>query len=240
MLESTKNLGFYLWACNNLKNVDYILGRMRETHPHSDLVISSDNGEDFTDISKTNGALNYIHGRLNHGYPFDGSRYGWNLEKASIWLDRIYMAFLKMKSEYVMLMEEDVLIRNSFEFPEKDIIMIPDIKNPISEAGMEWISKMNGNSEYPFYSAGGGTIIKREKFIEAYEKNSKSFFDYYEDIYIKSMAEGKTGWGWNDSIICVLMFSANATFSTELPITENGLDEDPFPIVHKFKKYYEQ
>lgn len=239
MPSSTKDLGFYLWACNNLKNADYVLERLRQNHQNSDLIISSDNGKDFSEVAKCRGALTYVHGRLKHGYPFDQKRYGWTTEKAFIWLERVYLACLKIRSTYVMLMEEDVLIRSSFTFPESDLIMIPEIKNPISSAGMEWISSRGGNTEYPYYSSGGGSIINREKFIYCYEKNSKSFFDEFEEIYLKSMEEGKTGWGWNDSIICVLMFSGGSTFSTDLPITENGLDEGPIPIIHKFKKYYE-
>jgi len=236
-------LGFYLWAYNNVENVDYILEKMRESYPDSDLVISSDNGEDFSEISKKYNAITYIHADKSHGYcgkSLENGQYGWTVNEAKLWLDRLYQACKQMTSKFVMLMEEDVLIKRRFTFPSYDIIMIPNIKNGIGTHGMEWISSRQGRTDYPYYSAGGGSIINRAKFITAYEKHIDSLIENYENIYVESMKSGFVGWGWCDSIICVLMYAENASLSTDLPILETGNENDTTPIIHKFKKYYKQ
>ena len=234
-------LGFYLWAYSNADSVDYILGKLRNAYPDSDLVLSSDNGSDMSQIAENHSAIKYIHGEKSHGpshKSLETGRYGWTVNEARIWIDRLYEACNSITNNWVMLMEEDVLVKERFKFPAVDLIMIPNIKNAICTSGMEWVKSQGGKTSYPWYSAGGGSIINRQKFIEAYEKHIDSFTENYERIYTDSMNQGIGGWGWNDSIICVLMYAENATISTELPILETGNEEDPAPIIHAFKKYY--
>ena len=231
-------LGFYLWGHTNVESADYVLGRMRTSYPDSDLVISSDNGNDFSEVAEKHKAVNYIHGNLSHGYPQSPDRYGWTAAQAVLWLTRIYEACKVITNDFVMLMEEDILIKERFKFPAKDIIMIPNIKNGISPEGMDWVKSRGGRTDYPYYSAGGGTIIKRQSFIDAFDKHLDDLVEKYEDIYQASMARGYQGWGWNDSILAVLMYANNSSFSTELPIIESGVESDPAPIIHNFKKYY--
>lgn len=233
-------LSFYMWAYSNTENVGYVLSVMRNHYPDSDLVISSDNGSDFTDISNKYNAVHYIHGNVSHGYPQSPNRYGWTAEQAAIWMTRLYEACKHITTDYVMLMEEDILVKERFRFPAVDILMIPNIKNHISQCGMDWIKRRGGNITYPYYSAGGGTIINRLKYVQAYENHIDSLMAEYETLYANSMKEGAIGWGWNDSLIAVLMYAANATISTELPISESGNENDPAPIIHKFKKYYKK
>lgn len=235
---SASVLGFYLWGHTNVESADYILGRMREHYPDSHLVISSDAGEDFSEVAHKHGAVKYIHGEESHGYPESPDRYGWTAAQAKLWLDRVYQACSVISNDYVMLMEEDVLVKERFRFQAADVVMIPNIKNPIAPCAMEWVQSRGGATHYPYYSAGGGSIINRDKYMRAYENHLPSFIENYERLFVQSFAEGVQGWGWNDSILCVIMYAENATFSTELPISESGNEDDPAPIIHKFKKYY--
>lgn len=233
-------LSFYMWAYDNTENVDYVLSVMRDHYPDSDLVISSDNGSDFTEISGKYKAVHYIHGDVSHGYPESKERYGWTASQAGLWLERLYEACKHITTEYVMLMEEDILVKERFKFPAFGIVMIPNIKNHISQCGMDWVKRRGGNTTYPYYSAGGGTIINRKKFIQSYENHIDSLMVEYEILYSESMKGGAIGWGWNDSLLAVLMYAGGASISTELPISETGDEYDSAPIIHKFKKYYKR
>ena len=235
--EST-DLGFYMWAYENVENVDYIFTQLRKSYPQSDIVLSSDAGEDFSDIAQKYGVVKYIHGTENHGYPSQKGRWGWTKEQAKLWLDRFYEACQTVTSPYLMMMDEDVLVKQQFDFLAYDMVMTPNIKNPISRAGMEWIKSRGGVGDYPYYSFGGGSVLRVDKFIQAYENHRDSFFAQYEDIFQKSLSENIGGWGWNDCMLCSLMYAENATFSTNLPVIESGIEDDPAPIIHKFKKYY--
>lgn len=233
-------LGFYLWGHSNVESADYILGRMREHYPDSHLVISSDAGEDFSEVARKHSAVGYIHGKESHGYPQKDERYGWTATEAKLWLERIYEACQIISNEYVMLMEEDILIKERFRFQALDLVMIPNIRNAIAPCAMEWVKSRGGVTHYPYYSAGGGTIINRKKFIGAYEKHIDSLLENYNRLYEQSFTEGVRGWGWNDSLLCVLMYAEGATFSASLPIIESGNEDDPAPIIHNFKKYYKK
>lgn len=231
-------VGFYMWAYENIENVDYIFDKLRVNFPNSDIVLSSDNGEDFTEIAKKHNCVSYIHGTESHGYPKTEERYGWTMEQAKLWLERFYTACKTMKSDYVMMMDEDVLVKENFSFPITDMIITPNIYNGISTAGMEWVASRGGRTDYPYYSFGGGSLINRESFIAAYDKHIESYLQEYEDIWEKSMVEGAIGWGWNDCMLTTLMYANNAKFSKLLPVSETGNENDPQPIIHKFKKFY--
>ena len=238
---SKSKLGFYMWGYDNLESIDYIFGKLRESYSDSDIVISSDGGLDFSEVALKHHCKKFINGTESHGYCDSrntGGRYGWKVSQAKLWIDRVYEACQTIENEYVMLMEEDVLVKKRFPFPAVDIIMIPNIKNPIGGPGMSWIESRGGRTDYPYYSAGGGSIIKREAFIKAYEKHIDSFVEEYENIYQKSMDLGFLGWGWCDSIVCAIMYADGCSISTALPIIESGNEEDDYPIIHAFKKYY--
>lgn len=239
-VTDTKDLGFYMWAYSNLENVDYIFSKLRTAYPESHIVISSDAGEDFSEIAEKYKATKYIHGLTRHGYPQKPERYGWTADEAKLYMDRFYEACAAMDCEYIMMMDEDVLVKEAFKFQENDIIMTPGIYNNIGSAGMQWISSRGGRTDYPYYSFGGGSILRRTKFMQAYENHKEDFFNNYEEIYQKSMAEHAIGWGWNDSMICSFMYADRAEFSTNLPVIESGNEDDPAPIIHKFKKFYNQ
>ena len=237
-------LGFYMWAHSNVESVDYAFSELRKSYPSSELILSSDAGDDMTSLAEKHKAMHYIHGTNSHGpchfSKNGGGRYGWTIKEARLWLDRLYEACKKMECDYVMLMEEDVLIKERFDFPKVDIIMTPNFKNRISSEGMKWVRDRGGLGNYCYYSAGGGSIIKRALFITAYEKHINSFTKEYERIYEASMNEGAIGWGWNDSIICVLMYAESPIALQELPVIESGNENDNAPIIHNFKKFYKK
>ena len=259
MIDTINNpnlLGFYIWAYKNLEQVEYITSQIRKNYPNSDLVISSDNGEDFSFISKKYNCKDYIHGKQSHGFPANHpqnskTRFGWTVEEAKLWLNRMYRACLIIDSKFVMDVEEDVLIQSRFNFEDADILMMgvsggKIVKNPIQPSALKWIESRGGKVDYPYYSACGGSIVNRLSFIESYERNIDSFVDNYEDIYQKSIKERltsdgkKSGWGWPDSILCVIMYckSKNVKIGYS-PISQLGYDiTDNAPIVHLFKKFY--
>ena len=190
------------------------------------------------EIAKKYNAVKYIHGTESHGYPHSENRYGWTAKGAKLWLDRFYEACKSVSSDYIMMMDEDVLVKTKFKIQNYDIVMTPNIRNLISNAGMKWVESRGGNIDYPYYSFGGGSIIKVSSFIEAYENHQEDYFANYERIFQESMKEGIISWGWNDCMICALMYANNSTFSTTLPVSETGNEEDQMPIIHKFKKFY--
>jgi hypothetical protein len=155
-----------------------------------------------------------------------------------MWLDRFYKACKTMTSSYVMMMDEDVLVKERFSFYTYDMIMTPNILNPIGAPGMEWIKSRGGRTDFPYYCFGGGSLINREKFIKAYDNHIENYIETFEYNYQRSMAVGAMGWGWNDCMLCTLMYADNATFVRDLPVSETGNEDDPQPIIHKFKKFY--
>lgn len=238
------SLGFYLWAYQQVKNVEVILQNMRQHYPDAELVVSSDNGYDFTEIAKQYNAIKYIHGTESHGSPdftvdeHEGhSKCGWRLVQANLWLQRLYNACTVMESEYVMIMEEDVLITRPIDNPGKDINMTK-FTNHIDPMAMEWIRARGGNDTYPFYGACGGSIIRREMFINAYNNHIQSYQEVYNTILNSNFL---SGWGWPDCIICVLIYAAGGSISTDLDIGQHvgsyG-EEYPNAIMHHFKRYY--
>lgn len=186
------DISAYLQVYSNQKAVFECLKSFKTFYKNTPITLVSDNGDDFSEISnffKTQ----YVHADKNI-LP-KGKMSG--IDGVDEYLKRIYNHCLNNKTEWVVLLEEDVrTIRHIRSFPNTECAG-PRL-NPYSVALTNHLKELHGIKEYG-YGMCGGSIFKRKSFIDAYENNNniKNYLKYDERL---------AGWG---DIPLTLIFHIN-------------------------------
>jgi hypothetical protein len=158
-------VGAYLQTYKNDGKTDFVLSNFRKHYPTSPIYLVSDNGDNFSEIANKYNCF-YEHSKNNTGV----SPLGWNKEQTFIWLDRFYKAHQYCQSEYILYLEDDVLIRsNNINFNNIDIAGV--LENPIPSSILKYLSeKYKATFNTDKYGTGGGAIYKSEILINNYDK----------------------------------------------------------------------
>jgi hypothetical protein len=231
------NLGAFHQAYNNKKATEHAIKNFRKFYPQSPYFLFSDHGLDFSDIAeKYNCYYQYCDYRIGYDKCF-----GFGKEGSQEWLNRFYTACLTLNSDYVIMMEDDVLIQNEI-FVSEEVefckLYIPTNKFP-SEFIQYLTTKYSAIFHDDWYGSGGGSIFKSSTFIDNYQQISTIFKEEY-DYIIENL---NVNFGWVDNFMTTFYYMCGKQYTPNPHLTEvttNPNWKNPyFAIVHQYKKFYE-
>lgn len=220
----------------------------REFNPESTYVVIGDSGSDHYDICKKYNCI-YINDTFKVGYP--SIPLGFDKEKILRYLKRTFVAANLCKGTHIMIMEDDVCIINPIKVSDEDEMLIPKagLGNKIDERILQLIRENAGCEIDSFYGMGGGSIFKRQSFLQSYDK----FYNFIENNFDK-LHKIYSPFGWPDCImsVCLMFIGKKQTVNTQLhelgywgmdfsKANWEGVEEKCKPhcsILHHFKKYY--
>jgi hypothetical protein len=197
----------------------------------------SDNGRDFSDIAEHYKCF-YEYCDYRIGYD---KCYGFNKRGTLAWLERFNRACHTLNTEYVIMMEDDVLIQNTIHIPEN--IEFYGFDTPGNKLPPEFIQyftdKYSATFHNDWYGSGGGSIFRAQTFMDNYERISEIFekeFDYVvENLNVN--------FGWVDNFMTVFYYMCGKHYTVNSSLTEvtkNPYWDNPYySIVHQYKHLYE-
>jgi len=234
--------GFY--QCYKQKRAFiHVIESYRKHYPIENLFIINDKGdESLEEIAKQNNA-NYYYSNENIGH-MDWSKIKNKIgnsviEKALIWLSRIYDATLTFTEDYFILLEDDVWIINK--------VNTDDLKNDINGGGTgyfggeiyEYLRKYNTTSD-KLYIAGYGGCIFKTLFYRNMLKNKDEIKKHIENFY------NLNGTFASDVIISFLTWIYGGTigqFPGYCQVFDNDYkqrrNENKIEILHQYYEYYD-
>lgn len=136
------------------------LATFRQFHPDSDITIYSDNGEDFSDFAKEFSANFLID--TNSADP----RGALDCDKLSIYIDRIKQHCIRTTSDYVVILEDDVMTYKTISLYPVTECAGPRIIWYSKELNKYLQHKLGSNISYG-YGMCGGSIFLRDKFLDS-------------------------------------------------------------------------
>lgn len=155
-----KTISAFLQTVTHNKSNYRTIQTFREHHPNSDITIYSDNGENFSDWAK----------EFNTNFLIDNNkadpRGRLDKNKLSTYLYRIQQHCLISDSEYVVILEDDVMTY-------KTIALYPDTECagprmiPYSYQLNMYLRKKFSTSDLYGYGMCGGSIFMRNKFLDS-------------------------------------------------------------------------
>lgn len=218
-------LAAYLQLYKNDGKGDLILSFFRKIYPDAYVYVVSDNGDDFTEICKKHGCI-YEHSLYNTGVK----NHGFTKQDALIWLKRFYNCCLNSRSDYVLYLEDDVLIRKHIDIDA--VIAGVMVGNYIPASAVDYLeNKFNIKFAHRQYGACGGTIYKTQIFLDNYTKFVRFIEDELENLQNFDINAGSL-----DKMMVILYNMIGETFVQNPELIETGRNpnwrESTHAIVH--------
>jgi hypothetical protein len=155
----------YIQCYSNKTALYHTLRSFRSVYPREAITLISDCGDDFSKFAEYFG-LYYYRSQKNCD-----PRGNLGKDGASEYLKRIYEHCIRVTSDYVVILEEDVTTQRRIkQFPSTDCAG-PRL-NPLSGPLNRHLQQIN-NTTYSYgYAMCGGSIFNRRVYIKCYEKQN--------------------------------------------------------------------
>ena len=214
----------------------------RRFYPKNNYFLISDGGDDFSDLASEFNC-SYYHDPVNLGYrdhTHESGIYGMTKDEVLLWLGRFKLACEINDTKYILMMEDDVLVRGEITIPEDTEFAglgIPG--NKFQPEFMNYlIRKYDVEFNVDYYGTPGGSIFNAHTFLENYDRVIQIFQAEFD--YIKDNLSGNLG--WVDVWMPTYYFLCGKKFTQNPNLTETTRCYDwefsNYSLVHQFKKYY--
>ena len=209
------------------KAAEFAITKFREYFPNEQLRLISDNG------------LDYSHFIPKYNIDFEFSNIGTGsrlktIDACYVWLERVFNTCILYDTEWIVIFEDDVLTQNNnITFPTEDsggMICWP------WENNLTQLLKSRNNKNQMFgYGMCGGSIFRRESFINAYSRIHE-----FDLKYIGSLDNRVTG--YCDTLIgCFLQYfgySYQIWESTDDMTYPDRIPSETACFIHGYKELY--
>ena len=226
--------GVFYQVYKNKNAADFVLRNFREHFPENPIVLISDGGDDFTDLSKKYNCSFHmrenIYGDETNNYP----TYPYNAYRLKEWWNRQKLTCEETKMEYIMILEDDVYVKESFEIHPPFHLRGVRIGNYFSPKMKQEI-KSKGNIDAINYGMCGGSIY-----------NAKTFLKIYDDV-MNDIEENHERLLEDDQYFVLGAVDANITYHfnkrgysyEHAPwLSEVREHNDEYPVIHQWKEHY--
>lgn len=221
-----KTLGAYHRTYYNGVAFKKAFEEFRRFFPTSPYVIISDNGDDFSEY--VNEHTFFIKSNIRLWGTGPNAQYGDNFEQWENFYNMIKKSCELCNTDYIISMEDDVLIKNKFEIDFDFDHCGPCYLAKLPDHTVSFIEKkLNKTLLNTHYGLSGGAMFNRKKFIDNFDKIIYNLKKYHLD-YSNNLKE-------------IITLVGDGNFTTNLNLI--GLDYVCNPwlgkeIIHPFKKYY--
>ena len=204
--------------------------------------LASDGGNDFSHLAEKWDDVYYKHYDKNLGYgkakrwediPTTPERIQKEIDVISEWLDRVRECITTLKTDYLIKMEDDVLIQDKIVIPHNGEFGMCGLRssNFYPPSVLNKFKEMTGKDLTPYWGAAGGVIYNANLFMDNFDKFKYFVENYYPEI--KKLLKSAFAC---DSFVVMLYSSIGAEYKHNRDLTETLT---PYhPIVHNFRQYY--
>jgi hypothetical protein len=209
------------------KAAEFAITKFREYFPNEQLRLISDNG------------LDYSHFIPKYNIDFEFSNIGTGsrlktIDACYVWLERVFNTCILYDTEWIIIFEDDVLTQNNnITFPTEDsggMICWP-WKNELTQL----LKSRNNKNQMFGYGMCGGSIFRRESFINAYSRIHEFDLKYIGGLDNRVI-------GYCDTLIgCFLQYfgySYQIWESTDDMTYPNRIPSETACFIHGYKELY--
>jgi len=231
-----KTLGAFFQVYKNKKATEAAMKSFRACYPDSPVLLISDGGSDFTDIAEVYDAKFIMrHNILGVDRGF------YNSERTIEAWNRHKMAVEHAQTDYIIILEDDVLVQKRVDFDGFDIK--GPTANQMPPKGISEILRNRGCVGSGRFGACGGSVYKSSSFMQVYESAVNYSLEEHDTTFYNPPISSEI----SDRSICA--FDCNMTFHFSrcgfeyeaaewLAEVHRQPDWRNYPIVHGYKENY--
>jgi hypothetical protein len=175
-------LGAYIQLYKNDGKGELMIKNFRKFYPNpinSPIYLVSDNGDDFTELAEKYGCK-YEHSLINTGVKNNG----FTKEEMLVWLDRFQRCFAYCRTEYIIYLEDDVLVRKEINIDKNKKICGVKAGNLIPNQVFDFLrNKYGKNIVNTEGGACGGTIYDMLTFLKIYPQIIDLINESFDELY---------------------------------------------------------
>jgi hypothetical protein len=234
------NLGVFFTCYTELEAVEYSIDLLETVYPDIPVYIVSDGGSDYSFISEKYKNIRTSIESDSRGILTNLTGKKEDLEKV---IDSIFIFMRRIKesidfcgTEYLLIMEPDILVRGELNIPEGSVLLGSKI-NPYlyKENEINTILKKYGGDDVSGYGC-TPVILRCDSFLEIYD------FVMENPKFISEISEMSLQVSSYDVLLPVLFALKGHKEQFNPDIIECLRDPDwsekQNPLVHQFRKYY--
>jgi hypothetical protein len=241
MARKDKSIGAF-FACYNEKSaVLYSVEKLYSIYPEIPCYLVSDGGEDFSFLEDRFDRIkccvdDNTRGKVTKLRSFQDDEERTIYAENSIYsfLDRIRRSVEYCKTDFIIIMEPDVLVKGELNLPD-DCVVLGSLVNPFEEPGIHNLINEYGGKSFNRYGA-TPAIFRCDKFIEVHD------FVLKNRDFIRKACEILPEISYSD-ILIPLIFSLKGYSETFNPdiiecYRNPEWEKSDKPLVHQFRNYY--
>jgi hypothetical protein len=165
MIMNEPTISAYIQCYSNKAALYQTLDSFRKAYPTESITLVSDCGDDFSKFAD-HFDLHYYRSE-KHCDPRENA----GKDTVREYLKRVYEHCLRVTSDYVVILEEDVITQRRINrFPLSDCGG-PRF-NPLAEPLNQYLQKINNTTKDYGYAMCGGSIFDRRTYIKCYDKHN--------------------------------------------------------------------
>ncbi len=242
------SLGFFYSCYTEKKAVEYSLSELRKNYPDSPIYLVSDGGLDFSYLKENDNNLfvSLEEDTMSATFKITGDQVTGNFREeenqkaikkcALAVLDRLERAIEYCKTDYILMLDPDALVRGKLTIPEGVKLLGSRINSGLPEGFKQVLSSVGKSKVIDCWGA-TPAIFETKTFLKALNvlKSDITILDRLSMEYYAMFA--------HDLLLPTLfaLVGEEETFNPE--IIECNRDPNwqskPNPLVHQFKVYYE-
>jgi hypothetical protein len=227
-MEKRRTLGAFHQTYYKRKSFDFSFQKFRSNFPDSPYLILSDNGEDFSEYENEN--TFFIKSEIrNYGGGPSAEIIFKDPKSDHIWIDwysRIKKACEICGTDYLIMMEDDVYIKEGFEI-NFDFDLCGPIVNKLSDFTIRFIENKIGKKISGYYGFSGGSILNCKTYIENYDQIIHNFINFHKD--------------YSNNYRDPISLAGDANTMIQFYLIGKEYSHSPWignQIIHPYKEYY--
>jgi hypothetical protein len=227
-----QKLGAFFQCYKNPFATYKCLESFRALYPNAPVLLLSDNGYDYTEMAKQF-RCEYIHATESLPVWIEYTDPVSYTETPKRLLKRMLDAFERIDSEYILLLEDDVIVHSEIFIPHNDAALFGRLVNQFSP---QILAQLPLQPSSPYYTGHGGSVYRRAPFLD-YLRNEEGI-DYVVGLF-SNFRETHLPKNINlDQLMSLVVFYNGGRLYT-LP---GHIDDDEWNsdcrIQHQYKKNY--
>jgi hypothetical protein len=222
----SKTFSVYHQCYKNKKATEFAISQFKKYNPDVPYYLISDNGDNFLDLAEKYNC-HYVHDEVNTGMNYLSPNH------AKVLYGRLVDCFNVFGTDYVLLMEDDVLCRGKIIIEVDFNLAMSYVPGNKIYLYNKIVEKYNSNPNVDWYGATGGSILNKNIFT--FQENNKKVNKFIEEDYDPIM-------GSMDQFITTLYLLCGYDCSVNNLLGEThrtpNWRESNFPLIHCFKEMY--